>query len=158
MSREKGRLQEIDEELVGALAGEGIEYAPVVAANVGVEAGLADHLVARGLLKRVTPEPVYRVTAEGEPVLDDTLRPIRSLRAAADWKGASGADLSDESRGTDGRRSYSPAPGPGPSGSVVDRFSPPTPLRVGVFENVAPAVSAVDRRVDPVPVREAMGD
>jgi DNA-binding Lrp family transcriptional regulator len=134
----------------------------VLAADVGVEPALVERrverLVARGLLERVTPEPVYRVTAAGETVSTTPVRPLRSLRAAAAWTGASAADLSEESRGTDGRRSDSPGPGPPASGSVVDTVFPTTPLRVGVFENVAPAVSAVDRRVDPVPVREAMGD
>lgn len=78
-------LHPVDEQLLGTLAGEGVEYAPVLAATIGVAPTFADQrverLVEQGLAERVTPEPVYRVTAAGHEVLEesaDTGVPLRS--------------------------------------------------------------------------------
>lgn len=75
MQRRPRWLHPVDEQLLGTLAGEGIEYVPVLAATIGVAPTFADQrverLVDQGLVEPVSPEPVFRVTADGHEVLSE---------------------------------------------------------------------------------------
>ena len=84
MQQRQRWLHPVDEQLVATLDGTGIEYVPVLATDIGVEPTFAaqrvERLVALGLVERVTPEPVYRVTSEGRARLDESAtRPVRSV-------------------------------------------------------------------------------
>ncbi len=86
MQKRHRRLHPVDEQLLARLADEGIEYVPVLAAEMGVAPGFAEQRVERlveaDLVERVTPEPVYRVTAAGQATLEATA--VGTLAARGD--------------------------------------------------------------------------